>query len=398
MSGGRTKEPLTAANPLGAPAPPRPKILVCVTEDWFALSHFQPLIRALVRFAREVVVVTRSSGRTGELEALGARVVAFDFQRSSANPLKGWQAARGLGRIIAGEEPDAVHLISLKPIVTGALALAGNAKPAVAVHLTGLGLLAIARSPTQNALRYVALNAMRRLLRRNNSWLFLENPEDLAIATATAAASRAKTTILGGAGVDIDHFAAAPPTSNTQPVAACVGRLIHSKGIDVLVDAARLLRARRVDHQLDLYGKIDEDNPEAYTERQIRSWQGEGLVSWHGHVDDVRTIWRKSDIFVMATRGGEGMPRAMLEAAACGRPLIVTDVPGCRHFVRNGQEGLVVAPGDATALADALARLAADAPLRRALGLAARARVASGYTEAHVETALIDSYRQLLSP
>lgn len=376
---------------------PAPRILVCVTEDWFALSHFKPLIRALARIAGDVVVVTRSSGRTDEIVALGARVVEFDFRRSSSNPLEGWRIARRLRQLIEREVPDAVHLIALKPIVTGALALALNHRPAVGIHLTGLGLLAIAQSRRQNALRMIALRAMRSLLHRDNAWLFVENEDDLDVAGETVAASRSRATILGGAGVDIGHFTASLQPCNAPPRAAYVGRMIHSKGIDTLIEAMRRLRAQGSALQLDLYGRIDTDNPEAVTERQIHAWESEGLARWHGHVDDVREVWRTTDIFVMATRGGEGMPRAMLEAAACGRPLVVTDVPGCRQFVRNGREGLVSAPEDAAALAAALGNLAADPALRTTMGKAARARVTDGFTEADVEAALTGAYRRLLS-
>lgn len=397
MTGQRADSDEPAGRAAGASPPRARKIMVCVTEDWFALSHFKPLVRAFVRIAREVVVVTRSSGRMHELEALGARAIDFDYLRSNANPLKGWQVARNLRHVIDAEAPDAVHLVSLKPIVTGALALSGGASPAVAVHLTGLGLLAIAQSPRQNALRFAAVRAMHRLLRREHAWLFVENEDDLAIADDGSKFPRGRVTILGGAGVDIAHFKAMPPPDNLTPAAAYVGRMIYSKGIDTLVAAIRLLRSRGIALHLDLYGKIDTGNPEAVTEREIRSWESDGLVRWHGHVADVRSVWQSADIFVMATRGGEGMPRSMLEAAACARPLVVTDVPGCRHFVTDGHEGLVVPPDDPEALARALTKLAADPALRQSMGATARARVASGFTEADVEAALIAAYQTLLS-
>ena len=111
---------------------------------------------------------------------------------------------------------------------------------------------------------------------------------------------------------------------------------------------------------------------------------------------DVADIWRRADIFVLASRGGEGLPRALIEAAACGRPLVVTDVPGNRDFVRDGVEGLLVPPDDPARLAEALARLASDADLRRRMGMAARQRVLSGYTESHVKHSVLEAYRSLL--
>lgn len=370
--------------------------MVCITEDWFALSHFRPLIRALVSMSRDVVVVTRSSGRIDEVQALGARTIDFDYLRASSHPLKVWQTARALRRLIASERPDAIHLVALKPIVTAAMALRGIWAPAVGVHLTGFGLLSIATTARDRLVRHVALSSVRMLVRRPRAWLFVENDDDLQLVIGQDAPPSARVTILGGAGIDPTYFAPLPQTANTVPVAAFVGRMIRSKGIDVLLDAARILRGRGQLLQLDLYGKIDIDNPEAVSRAQIDQWHRDGLALWHGHVDDVRDVWRISDISVMASLGGEGLPRSMLEAAACGRPLVVTDVPGCRQFVRHGMEGLVVPAGDAGALADALAELAANPAMRAQMATAARARVVAGFTEADLEAAVVRSYRTLL--
>lgn len=372
--------------------------MLCITEDWFALSHFKPLIRALGLISRDLVVVTRSSGRTGEIEALGARVIEFDFLRSTANPVRVWRTARALRDIVGIEKPDCIHLVALKPIVTASMALAAKRRQPVAVHLTGLGLLSIASAPRGKIVRRIAIDAVRRLLRRPGSWLFVENEDDLAVIVDRAAAMAAHVTVLGGAGVDPDAFPAEPDPRNDRPVIAFVGRMIRSKGVDTLVTAARLAQSSGAEFRLDLYGKIDRDNPEAFAEDDIRAWQACGLIRWHGHVDDIRQVWSRSDIFVMAPLGGEGMPRAMLEAASCERPLIVTDVPGCRSFVRNGVEGFVVPPADPQALADAMRRLVGDPALRARMGKAARSRVLSGFTEAHVMADVTRAYETLLRP
>ncbi len=119
-------------------------------------------------------------------------------------------------------------------------------------------------------------------------------------------------------------------------------------------------------------------------------------VTWRGFVTDVREVWETAHVAVVPSRGGEGLPKALLEAAACGRPVIATDVPGCRYFVRDGVEGLIVPPDDAGALATAIRRLVADAPLRVRMGQAARDRLRSGFTERHLQGAVQDLYRSLL--
>ncbi len=373
------------------------KILIGVTEDWFALSHFQPLIRALREVSREVVVATRSSGCLAEVEALGCRIVPFDFRRSSLNPIVEADTIRRFAAVLRAERPDAVHLIALKPITLGAAAiiLAPTPVPAVGVHLTGLGLLALADRPRSRAMRAIALRMTRSLLQRPRSQLFIENPDDLQALVTAGADPGARVTILGGAGVDPAHFTSLAMPADAPLVAAYVGRMIHSKGVGDLVEAVRHLRGEGVAVRLDLHGRIDTDNPEAISHTEMTRWQSEGLVQWHGHTSDVRSVWRHAGLFVMATRGGEGLPRALLEAAACARPSIVTDVPGCRHFVRDGVDGLVVPANDPIRFAGALARLAKDHALRAAMGAAARERVLAGYTEAHVVDAIVAGYREL---
>ena len=373
------------------------KVLVCVTEDWFALSHFQPLIRRLCLLTGEVVVVTRSSGRMAEIEALGARTIDLEYNRASMNPVREAKTARQLAAIVRTERPDVVHLIAMKPIVLGGLALHFASAPHAVVHMTGLGFLAISDTPKARVARQVALTIIRRLIARQGSWLLVENPEDLAFLEAGGVKPGGRVSMLGGAGIDPAAFPAMPEAGNALPIAAFVGRMIRSKGVAVLMEAARLLEARQIPLAIELYGESDDGNPEAIPGHMLTSWSDGRRTRYMGFTRDVAAVWRRADIFVLPALSREGMPRALLEAAASGRPIVVTDVPGCRHFVRNGVEGFIVPPGDAEALADVLQRLAVDPALRARLGAAARARVLDGYTEAQVEAGISAAYHAALA-
>ena len=371
------------------------KIVLLVSEDWFALSHFRPLIRALLDIAQSVIVVTRSSGRLSEIEALGARTVLFDFGRSANSPTAILRQSWQLRRILRRENPDVVHMVAIKPIVLGGLALTGITSSRLVLHVTGQGFAGISRTWKVRSLNFLIMRLLGRMLRSASSYLLVENSEDLAVLRKHAADPGNRVSVLGGAGVDPQEFPAQLPPSNAVPVVAHVGRMIHSKGVDLLLQAYDRLRHQGVQVALDLYGSSDRDNPAVVAPDVIERWCKASGARWHGHVTDVVSIWRQTDIFVLASRGGEGLPRSLLEAAACARPLIVTAVPGNQDLVRDGIEGHVVPPNDVSALTSALARLAGDRELRRRMGEAARRRLLSGYTEAHVGAAVISAYETM---
>ena len=370
-------------------------ILVIVTEDWFALSHFVPLLTELRDLSERVVVATRSSGRLDEIRALGVDARALDMERGSLRPGAIVAARDALVHLIDGEAPDAVHAIAMQPMVMVSLALARtyHQPAAVVYHLTGRGYLGYARSPLALVLRGLAHAALRRCAAQHKCWLVAENDDDAREMLAARIATPGRTAVLPGAGVDPARFPLLPPPSNRVPRIAFVGRMLKTKGVDVLVKAHRLLRARGHAAQLALYGDADPGNREAIPAASLTRWGRQPGVTWHGRTNDVVGAWGVADIAVMAPRTGEGMPRSMLEAAACGRPLVVSNVPGCRQFVRPGIEGLIVPPGNARALADALGRLIEDKELRLQAGAAARRKLVREYTVAAVRAKVREIYQ-----
>ena len=368
-----------------------------IAEDWFAVSHFVPLLQELSSVGREVVVATRPSGLFHEIAKLGVRTRAFDFHRGSLNVPKLLRVRSELARLIEDEQPDVVHAIAMQTMVMTSLALAASQhRPsAVILHLTGLGYLGHSRSPLAAMVRPLARAALRRCVKTQNAWLIAENNDDLRKMVADGAASQARTAIVPGAGVDPALFPQAPDPLNSAPRAAYVGRMLLSKGVHVLVEAHRLLRARAVPLDLALYGAADAGSRQAIPRETLEQWNRQSGVAWHGNTDDVAGVWRASDIAVVPALGGDGMPRAMLEAASSGRPLVVSDVPGCRQFLRDGIEGFLVPPGDPNALAQQIARLAAEPELRARMGAAARRRLLESYTTDAVRKSIRDIYARV---
>ncbi|MBE7244684.1 MAG: glycosyltransferase family 4 protein [Actinomycetospora chiangmaiensis] len=375
----------------GAPAR---RLAFIATEDWFFASHFLPMARAAVAMGLDVTVIARVRDHKAAIEATGARVVALEAERASLNPMTAGYAAGQLAAILKAVKPDIVHCIALRSILVGGTAAAMAGIPARVFAVTGLGLIGAREDRIGRAGR-LALKALIRgpLASRRTRFLF-ENPHDAQALGLDP--SDSVVTVVGGAGIDPAVYGPRPLPPQPPLRVAVVARMLWSKGVDIAVEATRLARSRGVPVELSLYGAPDPDNRRSVPEATLRGWTGEGLA-WHGPSADVPGVWAAHHVACLPSRGGEGLPRSLLEAAACGRACLTTDVPGCRDLVRDGGEGLVVPPGDAEALAQALGRLAADPALVARMGAAARTRIETGgYTEAAVTDATGRLWRELL--
>jgi glycosyltransferase involved in cell wall biosynthesis len=376
----------------------KPKLLYVVTEDWFFHSHFRPMARAAIAGGFDVAVACRVREHGAALAAEGCRAIPLEADRKSLNPFAVLGAAGALRRIMREERPDIAHLIALRSIVVGGLAarLAGVERRVIA--LTGMGFLGAAESLKARAARGLLRGAIRLGVDGPQARYLFENRSDPA-QLGLDPDDGAKLLIVGGAGVDPDVFAPRPSPEGGPLRLSLIGRMLWSKGPDVAVEAVRLARARGADVELTLCGAPDPANPKAIPEATLRSWAAEPGVNWQGRIaqNEVPAIWAAHHAALIPSRGGEGLPRALLEAAACGRAVLTTDVPGCRDFVRDGIEGLVTPPGDAGALAEAILRLASDRALAARMGAAARARVLDGHTEAAVGAAVVTLYRAMLA-
>ncbi|GJE61380.1 glycosyltransferase [Methylobacterium trifolii] len=377
-----------------SPAVPMRRLAFVVTEDWFFASHFLPMARAAVAMGLSVAVVTRVRDHRAAIEATGARVVALEAERSSLNPMAAGYAAGQLAAILKALKADIVHCIALRGILVGGTAAAMAGIPARVFAVTGLGLIGARQDRAGRMTRLGLRHLIRGPLSSRNTRFLFENPDDARALGLDP--SDTTVTIVGGAGVDPDVFAPLPLPAQPPLRVGIVARMLWSKGVDVAVEAVRLARAQGAAVELSLYGAPDPSNRRAIPEATLREWCRDG-VAWHGATRDVAGIWAGHHVGCLPSRGGEGLPRTLLEAAACGRALLTTDVPGCRALVRDGIEGFLVPPDDAPALAAALVRLAADPGLVAALGTAARARIVEGgFTEAAVAEAVCGLYRELL--
>ncbi|MBL8687760.1 MAG: glycosyltransferase family 4 protein [Rhodospirillaceae bacterium] len=371
-------------------------LLFLVAEDYFFVSHRMTLARAARDAGYRVVVATRIGDHAKTIEAEGFKPVPVRLRRGLRNPFADIAAILDLVGVYRRERPDIVHHLSLKPVVFGTIAARLARVPVIVNALTGLGLLYSDAAGASRWLRGPVSLALRVLSASPRVWTLLQNSDDLATLRAARVGAEERSVLIRGSGVDVRRFSPTEEMPGT-PVAAMVARLVRLKGVTDLVAAARLLKQRGTPLRVALVGSPDPDNPTSVTESEIRAWVADGVVEWWGQRSDIPRVWAEAAIAVQPSRGGEGVPKALLEAAACARPLVTTDVPGCRELVRDGVNGLVVPPENPEALADALARLAADPELRRRLGREARRIVEAEHTDVAVASATLEIYRRALS-
>ncbi|MGO4706937.1 glycosyltransferase family 4 protein [Microvirga sp. 2MCAF38] len=369
------------------------KLVFVVTEDWFFASHFLPMARAAREIGLDVCVVTRVRRHREMIESAGARVIPLEAERRSLNPMAAGYAAGQLASILKAEKADLVHCIALKAILIGGFACALAGVPRRIYALTGLGFLGARRDLVgrlaQKAVRFL----VRGLETRQTRYLF-ENPDDPRMLGLDPLDKR--VTIAGGAGIDPQALKPTPLPAQPPLKIALVARMLWSKGVDLAVEAVKEATAAGAKVELSLYGTPDSSNPKAIPEETLRLWSAEPGIVWHGPTTDVAAVYRDHHIGCLPSRGGEGLPRTLLEAAACGRAIVTTDVPGCRYFVRDGIEGRIAPVDDASQLATIFIELAANLALVAKMGDAARQRVLDGFTERNVMDTVATLYRDVL--
>jgi glycosyltransferase involved in cell wall biosynthesis len=352
--------------------------------------------------AREVVLAigpeAGANGLDAALDAPDVGLVDIDGGAPWHNPLAKSAEAWKVARMIEAERPEVLHAVGLKAAALAALALQLVPAPAVLVHLPDLGALQPQPGGMAWPYRKVAVRLLAALLRKPDTFLLVGCDDDLAELRGQGIDPGPRFAVIGGPGIDPDVYPMLPPAPGEMPVAACVSVAGEAGGVRELMQAFERLWARGLRLLLELHGGLERgSSPSAEWAADWARWSlHPGVRCASVWPADTREVWRRAEICVWPAPIRQGLPHLLLEAAACGRALVVADSPGAtKAFVRHDVEGLVVPPADAVALGEALERLARDAGLRHRLGTAARLRVLQGHTEAHVHETLRGVYLSL---
>ena len=369
------------------------RILYVVTEDWYFLSHRLPMARAAKNAGYEIHVATRLNNARAAIEAEGFTPHALSWQRGSLSPTRSLAGVAELRKLLREFKPDILHNISLKPVLLGSIASLGLSSIAVVNSLTGLGTLFVSNHRKSEFTRPLVIAALKALLKRPNNRTIVQNPDDRRFVLGLGV-PESSVDLIPGSGVDTAHFTPLPEPP--PPItAAYVGRMLADKGLMTLIQAYSLATSRGLKLQLLLAGDTDRENPGSLAPEQLREFASAFGINWLGHVADIREVWARAHIAVLASRR-EGLPKSLLEAAACRRPMIATDTPGCREIAIRDETALTFPVDDVPALAEALTQMAGDGEMRARLGKRARELVEEKFSADVIGKQIVALYQSLV--
>ena len=369
------------------------KILLFANTDWYLYNFRLSLAKDLRDQGHEVILLSPPGGFQKLLQENGFQLISFPFSRQGINPFYEIWTLWQLMRIYHKVKPDVVHHFTIKPVIYGSLAAHFLHIRGTINSITGLGHLFIDPSPVTRLLRVVAKWLYRISLR--NTQVIFENPEDRDIFIKNRLLKANHSHLILGTGVDVEKFR--PVNKNNDvPVVLFSSRMLATKGVLEYMEAVRILKQNGFKARFALAGTTDPGNPASVADGQIESWNQSGLVEWWGWREDMPNTLAQTDIFCLPSYR-EGVPNALIEACACGLPIVTTDVPGCRDVVTHGVNGLLVPVRNAFALAGALETLLTSPELRQRMGTAGRETAINKFSNTKVNAETLGVYKTLLS-
>jgi glycosyltransferase involved in cell wall biosynthesis len=376
-----------------SPTPPSRRLLYVANEDYAFLMHRLPMARAAREAGFEVHVATNVNKGAAAIAAEGFSLHPIPFRRGGLSPSAAGPVVAAIRAVERSIKPDVVHHSGLQASVLGSLAATGSDVPVVNA-ITGLGYIFTSTTWRSRLLKQAMVWLLPWLMNRRSSCVLVQNPDD-GIALHALGIKNEKIVLIPGSGVDTDRFQPLPEPD--EPITfGFAGRLLIDKGIRALVAAHRLLRSQGHEFNLLIAGSPDPANPTSVTADEIGQWQGEPGIELLGHIDDITALWRRCHIAVLPSHR-EGLPVSLLEAAACGRPLVSTDAPGCREIALHEETGLTVPIEDAPALAQAMLQLAQSPVLRALYGRAARQFVEDKLSARIIGQEIVALYNRMTS-
>jgi len=349
------------------------KILYVDNRSQYFVSHRLPLALA-VRDQLAEVHVTTLSRRDEDLKTITSNGITFhrlSYNSNDRSVVKPLMLGFDLARLFKELRPDLIHVFTLKAMCVGGVAFLMADKSAVLMTVTGLGYAFTSRTLKARLLGKAVSTIMPPLLKRAGDEFVFQNQDDLAVFHDQFRIDRERLSLIRGSGVNTDEYTMLSEKTGI-PIVLLVARMLRDKGVVEFVEAARTLKLEGVQARFVLVGDPDPENPAGIPGSQLKEWHESGVIEWRGYCHDMLTLFSEAHIVCLPSYR-EGAPKVLIEAASCGKPIVTTDVSGCREVVRHNHNGLLVPPRDSRALADALRTLIRDPQLRISMGRKGRA-------------------------
>ncbi len=350
------------------------KLIFVSNTAEFVVSHRIDLIKAAIASGFDVGIAVPAGPGAVKLREEGFAVHEISLSRSGLNPVAEIKSLVMLTRYFKAEKPDVVHLLTIKPVIYGSIAATLSSTPRVICAVTGLGHIFSNQAFATRVLRAFVKALYRFAFRHQNLVAIFQNSEDMELFHKERIIGVERTVLIRGSGVDPVQYRLLPLPSS-EPTLVLASRMLWSKGIDTFVAAAKLLRERGINARFVLVGGVDRGNPDGVPEEQLREWADNGVVEWWGFRSDMIGVFEEATIVCLPTYYREGVPKVLIEAASCGRPIVTTSSPGCSDIVRHGETGLTIPMKDVGKLAEACEILICNRELCQAYGRAGRERV-----------------------
>lgn len=371
------------------------KLLFVVNVDWFFLSHRLPIALEAMKQGYEVHIAVGVTDRLAQMQSHRLHVHVLDISRSKSGLGEALMVARQIWSVYQSVKPDVVHLVTIKPVLMGGILARLAGVPAVVAAVSGLGFVFLEEGLVATLRRKVVGLLYKAAFGHRNLKVIFQNAQDKATLVQLSGLADSKTELIRGSGVDISLFTPGPlPTG--APVVMLAARLLADKGVNEFVQAARILKAQGSSARFCLVGTVDLHNPASLNQTQLDAYQSEGLVELWGHRTDMAQALSAAHIVVLPSYR-EGLPKVLIEAAACGKAVITTDVPGCRDAVEPGITGLLVPARDAQALAQAISDLLNNLARCHELGKAGRLLAEQAFDIQHVVAQHLRIYSGLIA-
>lgn len=373
------------------------RILFVVNVDWFFVSHRLPIALKAIEQGYDVHLACTFTDKRAFLDSLGINCHNISFSRSGNSLSRELSSIVSIWRLLKDIDVDVVHAVTIKPVIYTGFALCGmTRRPAFVAAISGLGYVFAANTLRAKLTKCLVSFMYKFALSSKRKMVIFQNTSDQAILSDIVNLNKNDRTLIKGSGADLSVYKAQPEPVGDRKIVSMACRLLKEKGVYQFVEAAKIVKANLPNTEFWLIGNVDPENPNSISQKEVDAWHEQELVRSFGHRTDIPELFAQSHIVTMPSFYGEGVPKVLIEAAACGRPIITTDNPGCRDAIINEKTGLLVPIKNSEALADALITLLLDESRRVEMGSQARQYAVNEFDVDNVVAKHLDIYESLL--